>query len=95
MYRPLGRSRLAFRGAVSEGPGALGLLARWIDAHLDNWGDLPGVIQTWGQRAAGTLARLYVGKSTYRSGSCRAHVDDSGSTDPLNRLRTRLGMPPT
>jgi hypothetical protein len=81
--------------AVAFQTEALGLLVGWLDSRLDAWGELPGVVQTWGRRAGGCLQRLYSGvRKTYRTGSCRAHVDDSGWVEALNRLRTRAGVEP-
>jgi hypothetical protein len=45
-------------------------------------------------RAGGILARLYVGDfKTYRSGSCRAHINQNGILDDLDLVRDRYNLP--
>jgi hypothetical protein len=46
------------------------------------------------RRAAGTLGRLYGGTSTYRSWSCKAHIEQNDLVPVVNSVRDHFDMSP-
>lgn len=63
--------------------------------HLPEWLDLSSYHRECARRAAGIVGRLYGGdKTTYRSWSARAHIEQNDLVGPVNAVRLQNNMSP-